>query len=377
MSAGSQQVLKRWRLLLGQYATRPLQSAPFDAADWRMEQCLDYLYGREYERRGLARGTRLGGSLDPSQLRALDWLERSRKLFPRETFERVQSQALERYGLTELLSDPATLDQLSPNPALAKALLRMRGRMSPELRQAARRLIAEVVRQITEKLRPELVRALSGKRNAQRASPHACAQNFDWQGTVRANLRHYDRERGQLLIERPKFISRQRRRLPWRVILLVDQSGSMLDSVMHSAIMASILASLPGVEPKLLVFDTTVADLSHLASDPVEVLMTIQLGGGTDIGKAMVAAATLVSQPRRTVIALISDFCEGASPTRLLQSVARLREAGVTLLGLAALDDAQQPLYDHALAQRLVARGMPVAALTPQHFAEWLSEVMG
>jgi Mg-chelatase subunit ChlD len=377
MSAGSQQVLKRWRLLLGQYATRPLQSAAFDAADWRMEQCLDYLYGREYERRGLARGTRLGGSLDPSQLRALDWLERSRKLFPRETFERVQTQALERYGLTELLSDPATLDQLSPNPALAKALLRMRGRMSPALRQAARRLIAEVVRQITEKLRPELVRALSGRRNALRSSQHACAQNFDWKGTIRANLRHYDRERGQLVIERPKFVSRQRRRLPWRVILLVDQSGSMLDSVMHSAIMASILASLPGVEPRLLVFDTAVADLSHLASDPVEVLMTIQLGGGTDIGKAMVAAEALVSQPRRTVIALISDFCEGASPTRLLQSVARLREAGVTLLGLAALDDAQQPLYDHALAQRLVARGMPVAALTPQHFAEWLSEVMG
>lgn len=369
------EVLKRWRLMLGQYATEPLAQAGFDRADWQLEQCLDYLYGREYERRGLVR-KRGAGSLDPSQLKALDWLERARKLFPKDTFERVQGQALDRYGMTELLSDPATLERLSPDPALARALLGMRGRMSPELQLAARSLIRRVVEQITARLRPRLVQALQGRRNALRSSRHACAQNFDWHGTIRANLRHYDRERRQLIIERPRFVSRERRRLPWRVILLVDQSGSMVDSVMHSAIMASILASLPGVQPKLLLFDTSVVDVSHLAADPVELLMTVQLGGGTNIGKALRHAETLVEQPRRTIVALISDFCEGATPAPLLQAVGRLCESGTRLLGLAALDEQQEPIYDQHLARRLVARGMPIAALTPQRFAEWLGEVM-
>lgn len=371
------QTLRRWRLLLGPYAGEALAGGSFRAADWKLEQCLDYLYGREYQRRGLKQGRRGPGSLDPSQLSALDWLTRARTLFPAETFERVQAEALDRYGLTDLLKDPATLEQLKPDPALAKALLGMRGRMSPELKAAARKLIAQVVAQITERLKPKLLNAFSGRRAAHRRSMQAVARNFDWQGTVRANLRHYDRERQQLVIERPRFVARQRRALPWRVILVVDQSGSMIDSVMHAAIMASILTALPGVDPRLLVFDTGVADLSAYAQDPVEVLMTVQLGGGTDIGRAMKAAEALVEQPRRTVITLISDFYEGAPASPLLATVARLREAGVTLMGLAALDDQQQPEYDHGLAQRLVALGMPVAALSPQRFAEWLAEVMG
>jgi len=348
------------------------------AADWKLDQCLEYLYGREYQGRGLARRRNPeAGSLDPSQLRALDWLNRARELFPNDTFERVQNQALDRYGMTELLSDPATLNRLEPNPGLAKALMGMRGQMSPELREAARALIAKVVQQITERLRPELIQALSGKRNRLRRSAHASAANFDWRATIDANLKHYDRDRKQLIIERPRFNARQRRRLPWDVVLLIDQSASMLDSVMHSAITASILASLPGVRVSLLIFDTQVVDLSHLAADPVEVLMTVQLGGGTNIGKAMVAAEALVRQPTRTVVALISDFCEGAAPRTLLNSVARLSEVGVKLLGLAALDQAQAPIYDQHMARQLVARGMPVAALTPQRFAQWLAEVMG
>lgn len=370
--------LRRWRLLLGQYAARPLAGAGMRAGDWKLDQCLEYLYGREYQRRGLLRSkNKEPGSLDPSQLRALDWLNRARELFPNDTFERVQNQALDRYGMTELLNDPATLNLLEPNPGLAKALMGMRGRMSPELREAARSLIAKVVQQITERLRPELIQALSGRRNRLRRSQHASAANFDWRATIDANLKNYDRERQQLVIARPRFNARQQRRLPWEVVLLVDQSASMLDSVMHSAITASILASLPGVRVHLLVFDTQVVDLSHLAADPVEVLMTVQLGGGTNIGKAMVAAEALVKQPTRTVVALISDFCEGAAPSVLLNSVARLGEAGVKLLGLAALDQAQAPVYDTHMARQLVTRGMPVAALTPQRFAEWLAEVMG
>jgi Mg-chelatase subunit ChlD len=150
----------------------------------------------------------------------------------------------------------------------------------------------------------------------------------------------------------------------------------MTDSVIHAAVMAGILAGLPAVRVRLAVFDTSVVDLSEHVSDPVEVLMSVQLGGGTNIGQAVRYCEQLVSQPRRTVLVLVTDFCEGADPRVLLAACKRLREAGVRLLGLAALDAEANPWYDEQLAGRLAAEGMEIAALTPGQLAHWLAEVM-
>ena len=368
--------LRRWRLILGRYASQPLAHAAFSAADWQTEQALEYLYGREYEGRGLARAQGAGGSLDPSQLRAIDWLNRSRKLFPREVFERMQAQAVERYQLTELLSDPDTLRAMDATPSLAKALLGLRGRLSAGMREAVREVIAKTVDEITRKLRNEFVSAITGRRNRQRRSLIPNAQSFDARATIAANLKNYDAGRRQLVIERPLFNARVKRQLPWDVVLCVDQSGSMADSVIYSAVVAGIMSSLPSVRVKLVVFDTSVVDLTHLAHDPVEVLLTVQLGGGTDIGRAVRYCESLITNPQRTVFTLISDFEEGAAPGPLLAAVQRMAQARVKLLGLAALDEGARPVYDERMAQRLAGKGMHVAALTPTHFAHWLAEAM-
>lgn len=373
----SDEAARRWRLVLGRHAGDNLGGAGLNGRDQEIDATLDYLYGREYA--GKVRSPRSGqrgAGLDPSQIQALDWLQRSRKLFPREVFERVQGHALDRYGIRELLDDPATLLSLEPNQALARTLLQMRGRMNAATLDAVRSVIRKVVEEITRTLRQDFVNALQGRRNRFRQSSLRSFQNFDWRATIGANLKHYDPQLRRLLIERPRFNARIKRQLPWDVILCVDQSGSMLDSVMYSAIVAGILSSLPAVRVRLVVFDTNVVDLSHLAHDPVQVLLTVQLGGGTDIGRAMQYCESLVQSPQRTVLALISDFMEGAMPGPLLGSVKRLNEARVKLLGLAALDQEAQPVYDHAMAQRLADRGMQVAALTPTHFAQWLAEAM-
>jgi len=372
-----QEALRRWRLVLGRYAKQAIDPAGMSAHDQQLDQSLDYLYGREYEGRGLVRKSGSGGTLDASQITAIDWLARARKLFPQEVFERVQQHALDKYQMTELLNDPATLRSLEPNQALARTLLGMRGRMSAAMRDAVGDVIRKVVEDITRRLRSDFVNALVGRRNRFRRSHIPSAQNFDWRATIAANLRHYDVDGKRLVIERPYFNARVKRNLPWDVILCVDQSGSMLDSVIYSAIVAGILSSLPTVNVRLVVFDTSVVDLTAMASDPVQVLLTVQLGGGTDIGRAMQYCEKLVSVPHRTVVALISDFEEGALPGPLLASVRRLTEARVKVLGLAALDEQARPVYDRNMAQRLAARGMEVAALTPSHFAEWLAEVMG
>ena len=179
-----------------------------------------------------------------------------------------------------------------------------------------------------------------------------------------------------MAIEQVLFFSRIQRRLPWRIILCIDQSGSMASSVIYSAVMAGILNGLPLINVKLVVFDTSVVDLSGHVEDPVELLMSVQLGGGTNIGQAMQYCEQLVEDPHRTIVVLISDFCEGAPPRALLASCQRFREGGVRLLGLAALDETASPSYDVRMAEMLAAQGMDIAALTPKRFAEWLAKTI-
>jgi len=332
---------------------------------------LEYLYGREYEGRGV-RKEPASGSLDPSQLTLVTWLNEVRELFPQDTVEVIEKHALDRYGLTELVTDPKTLERLEPNQDLLRTLLTLRGHLHGQVMEIARRIVKQVIEDIRRRLEPEVRRTLAGRLNRFRHSPLLVAQNFDALGTVRANLRHFDVERRKLAVERLKFFERNSRRLPWHIVLCIDQSGSMADSVIHSAVMAGILAGLPAFRVKVVVFDTEVVDLSEHADDPVEILMKVQLGGGTHIARAVRYCAQLIENPHRTVFVLVTDFCEGAPPGDLVRAVSALAEARVKLLGLAALDGQAHPVYDRQMAERLAGCGMEIAALTPQRLAQWL-----
>jgi Mg-chelatase subunit ChlD len=364
---------RRWRLALGRYASTGLGG--LSGRDGSIDAALDYLYSREYARRGVS--SRQGpGSLDPTQMQAVKWLGKARGLFPESVFETLQSHALDRYGITDLLKDPKALDSLEPNQDLLKVLLGFHGRAQPEVKAKLREIADKVIREIVERLRAEVARAFSGRKNRFRRSNIASAANFDWRATIRANLRNYDPERERIIAERVFFNARERRRLPWRIILCVDQSGSMTDSMIYAAVMAAILAGLPGVQVNMVLFDTSVVDVSDRLTDPLETLLSVQLGGGTDIGKAMTYCEGFVEDADRTVVALISDFAEGAPPRALYASVARLAEARVRLIGLAALDESGASYFDHLIAGRLADMGMHIGAMTPDRFASWLAEIM-
>lgn len=371
----SEGLARRWRLVLGRYADQQLPGGAGDAA---LESTLSYLYDREYAARGHRRARGSGGSLDPSAITALNWLGRARSLFPTSTLERMQRDAIGRYGINELLTDPVAVEGLEPSVELATALLRSRGRLDPATAVGVRAIIAKVVEEILARLRPRFATSLTGSRARHLRSPHASLRNFDWRRTIEANLGNVDPATGRMMVDQVRFMARQRRsNLAWEVIILVDQSGSMANSVLHSAVSAAILAGLPGISVRLVLFDTSLVDVSHLATDPVEVLMTSQLGGGTDIARAVGYAEKLVSQPTRTVIALISDFEEGGSVSALVATVRRLAGSGVRMLGLASLAAEGEPWYDPTVAARLAGAGMEVAAMTPDRFAEWLAEVTG
>lgn len=378
MSARHSTTLARWRLVLGKYAKDRIPTG-MSAEQMRMEDALDFLYSREYCGRGVRdedSEKSPEGSLDPSQLNVPRWLSEVRELFPKETVAIIEKHALDRYGLTELVTDPEILRRLEPNFELLKMLLTFRGHLKGEVLNEARRVIRVVVDEIKQRLETEIRQAFSGRSNRFRHSNVKVAQNLDWRGTIRRNLKNYSTARKQMVIDNVLFFSRIQRRLPWRVILCVDQSGSMAGSVIYSAVMAGILAGLPLINVNLVVFDTSVVDLSDHVEDPVELLMSVQLGGGTNIGQAMRYCEQLMEDPHRTILALVSDFCEGGDPSRMIASCQRFREAGAKLLGLAALDENANPSYDRRMAEALAAQGMDVAALTPKHFAEWLAKTI-
>jgi Mg-chelatase subunit ChlD len=363
--------LERWRLVLGEPAAA-LGSLGADAA--ARDAALDWLYGRDgdLDQRDVRR--RGPGGSGPSTLTTVDWLNDINRLFPRETVERLQRDAVERYEIHDIVTDPAVLETIEPNPALLRAVLQTKHLMNPEVLRLARRIVEAVVRDLMAKMATEVRTAFSGTR-ARRPSRFKQARDFDMTRTLRANLGHYRPADQRLFIETPHFFTRTKKHVEqWQVILLVDQSGSMVDSVIHSAVTAACLWGLPGVRTHLVAFDTAVVDLTSEVDDPVELLMKVQLGGGTDIGRAVRYGAGLIEQPRRAIVAVISDFYEGGSPSGLIRAVRDLVEQGTKVLALAALDEQANPVYDRDTAQRLADVGAATGAMTPGQLAAFVAE---
>jgi Mg-chelatase subunit ChlD len=370
------QARARWRLVLGRFAERGISAALGGNGTYgRMDQVLDFLYGREYGRRGVRSSDR-SGTDGSSQLTIPDWIRQVRDLFPNDACEVITRHALERYQLTELVTDRETLERLEPNYDLLKALLTFKGLMKGDVLELARRVIRQIVEELRSRLESEVRPALWGRVDRVRRTRMRSARNLDFVRTIRSNLAQWDPERRRLLARTLHFRGRVKRHMSWRVIMAVDCSGSMMDSVIHSAVMAGIFKGLPSVNMRLLAFDTTVVDLSEAIDDPAELLMSVQLGGGTDIARAMRTCASLVENPTRTVVVVVTDFFEGGSAADLLSTIRKLRGEGVRVLGLAALDAEAKPTYDRQIAEACADAGAEIAAMTPKHLAEWLARVL-
>lgn len=362
--------LQRWRLILGEAAENSLGG--LDERARQMDHALEWLYGRDPER--LQRGERQGG-LENSCLTTPEWINAIHTLFPQQVIERLESDAVLRYGIEEVVTNLDVLERIKPSESLLRAVLHTKHLMNPDVLNAARKLVHQVVEQIMARLAKEVRQSFSGIRDRQRPSRIPLARNFDFKNTLRANLKHWHPQGRKLYIESPKFISRVKRHTEkWQLILLVDQSGSMVDSVIHSAVMAACLWQLPGIRTHLVAFDTSVVDLTADVADPVELLMKVQLGGGTNIAQAVEYARQLIEQPQKSAIVLVSDFFEGGSSSFLIHQVKLSVQSGVKLLGLAALDSTATPCYDHEMAQALVNAGAQIAAMTPGELASWLAE---
>jgi len=370
--------LRRWRLVLGSAAEDGSGSRGagdglmgLSDRDTAIDQALAALYDARPEAGKRSAG--LGGSA-PSVHR---WLGDIRTYFRTPVVQVLQRDAMDRLGLRQLLLEPELLAAVQPDVHLVGTLLSLKSALPEQTRQTARIVVAKVVAEIERRLQAELHRAVLGAldRSARNRRPRLA--DVDWPATIRANLKHYQPELRTIIAEQLIGHSRRRRVAALAdVILLVDQSGSMASSVVYAGVMAASLASLRAVSTKLVVFDTSVVDLTDQLADPVDVLFATQLGGGTDINSAVGYAQTLVTRPTDTIMVLVSDLFEGGDETALLRRLATLTGSGVRLIVLLALSDDGAPSYDHQLAAACAGLGVPAFACTPDLFPELLASVI-
>lgn len=378
----SQERLRRWRLVLGGPADGALGiggHGGLSERDAAIDRALAAVYdagsadarGQGGGRSGGAsRGAGLGSSA-PSVTR---WLGDIRSYFPTPVVQVLQKDALDRLGLRRMLLEPELLEAVEPDIHLVGTLLALRGALPEKTRETARIVIRKVVEEIERRLAAELHRSVLGALDRAARNHRPRLADVDWPATIRANLKHFQPELRTIIAERLIGHARRRQVAALRdVILLVDQSGSMASSVVYAGVLAASLASLRAVNTRLVVFDTSVADLTDQLTDPVEVLFATQLGGGTDINQAVGYGQSLVTRATDTVMVLISDLFEGGDSGALIAKIKSIIDSGVTLIVLLALSDDGTPGYDHELAATCASLGAPAFACTPDQFPDLLA----
>lgn len=369
--------LNKWRLILGKYSDNQIgfkeEASSLNYMD--MDELLDYLYSREYgEEDGVRRERK--GSLDPSNLTVPSWITKIREVFPKETVEILEKHALDKYELTELLTDKEVLEKLEPNKELLKNILQMKHLMKGEILETAKEIVKKVADDIRKKLESDVKKAIVGRVNKNKSSLIKSSRNIDYKRTIKANLKNFDTEENRLVVDKVYFNDRVKKYNPWNVIIAVDESGSMLDSVIHSAIMAGIFSKLPMLKTNLVIFDTEVVDLSGYIDDPVTTLMSVQLGGGTNITKALQYCETLIENPHKTMVILVTDLYEGYGYGNMYATAKSIIESGAKLIVLTALDMEATPIYDKNAAQKMASLGAEVGAMTPGGLSEWIAKII-
>jgi len=368
--------LRRWRLVLGG-GEADGTGAELGGDDVRIDAAMAAVYDHDANRQQRGRGSGRAGGLGRSAPRVARWLGDIRTYFPKPVVQVMQRDAIERLDLKQLLLEPELLETIEPDLHLVTLLVELNHLLPDETRATARQVIARVLadleRRLADRTRVAVHGALARASRARRPRPG----DIDWLRTVHANLRHYQPEYRTVIPERLVGFGRRQRSLAKDVIVAVDQSGSMADSVVYASLFAAVLSQLPALRTRLVAFDTAVTDLTPLLHDPVDVLFGVQLGGGTDIAAALGYCGRLVSRPSDTVLVLISDLFEGGNADLMRVRVARSIQSGVTVLCLLALSDDGAPVHDQQAAADLTALGAIVMSCTPEEFPEVLAGLLG
>lgn len=366
---------KRWRLILGGGQADGI-GCTLDAEALALDNCLSAVYGDGGEGEGNGRSGGRRGGLGASAPSVARWLGDIRQYFPASVVRVIQQDAIERLGLRELLLEPEVLEAVETDIHLVATLISLKDVIPARTKDTARQVVARVVEELMRRLQQPMQQAVRGALNRAQRNRRPRLNEMDWNRTIRANIRNYLPEYQTIVPEIRIGYGRKRSALK-EVVLCIDQSGSMAPSVVYSSIFAAVMASIPALATRMVVFDTAVVDLSEaLHTDPVDLLFGVQLGGGTDINRALAYCQTLISRPEDTIFILISDLYEGGNAREMLGRAAQLVQSGVQCIALLALSDEGAPFYDHAMAARFATLGIPTFACTPDQFPDLMAQAL-
>ncbi|MGW5745592.1 VWA domain-containing protein [Amycolatopsis sp. NPDC003861] len=372
MTADTDRV-RRWRLVLGGDGAGPgsgLEDARLSDEDSGVDAVLAALYDKpDEENTGGPRSANLGASAP----RVARWLGDIRRYFPSTVVQVMQRDAVDRLGLTRMLLEKELLSAVEPDVHLVGTLLSLNGVLPEVTKETAREVVRKVVTELEERLAERTRAAIRGALDKASRTYRPRPGDVDWARTIHANLKHYSPDLRTIVPEKLIGFGRRQQAVQRDVILAVDQSGSMAESVVYSGLFGAVLASMRALKTSFVAFDTEVADLTEHLADPVDVLFGTQLGGGTDINRAIAYCQGLVERPERTLLVLISDLYEGGNEEELLHRVAELAGAGVQVVTLLALSDSGAPSYDHENAAALAELGIPAFACTPDQFPDLMA----
>jgi Mg-chelatase subunit ChlD len=363
LTMATEQELRKWRLILG---SQQNDGTGFSLAnmDLQIDKTLEALYDTERK-----------GGLGPSSPNVSRWLGDIRSFFPNTVVQVMQKDALKRLNLTQMLFEKEMLENVEPDVHLVATLMTLSKVIPDKTKDTARQVVKKVVDELIRKLAQPTQQAITGSLNRSARNRRPRHNEINWHSTIQKNLKHYQPEYKTIIPETRIGYGRKRTSLK-DVVLCLDQSGSMGTSVVYSGIFGSVMASIPAIKTKMVVFDTAVADLTEELTDPVELLFGVQLGGGTDINAALTYCQQIITKPLDTVLVLITDLYEGGDQEGMRKRATELATAGVQVVVLLALNDEGAPSYDHSNAQFLSNLGIPVFACTPDKFPDLMAAAL-
>lgn len=358
-----EELLKRWRLILGGNEADGT-GVTLNIEEQRINDSLEAVYNSDRK-----------GGLGSSAPKVSRWLGDIRELFPQTVVQVIQKDAIKRLNRTSLLTEKEMLETVVPDVHLVATLMSL-SRVIPEKnKEMARQVVRKVVDELLKKLSAPMQQAVTGalNRSARRRNPRY--NEIDWKTTITKNLKNYQLQYKTIIPEVRIGYGRKRKAVK-DIVLCLDQSGLMGSSVVYSGIFGSVLASIPSVSTRMVVFDTAVVDLTDDLQDPVDLLFGVQLGGGTDIARALTYCQGVITRPQDTVLVLVTDLYEGGDEREMRKRFVNLVNAGVQLIVLPALNDDGAPSYDKDNAEFLASLGVPTFACTPDKFPDLMAAAL-
>ncbi len=370
--------VKRWRLILGNDSSQQFEQMEgmegfyLSEEQMLMDQALAAIYNNSS---GGSFGG--GGGKNPSSPMISKWLGDVRSLFDKELVTIIQTDAMEKCGLKQLIFEPELLEHLEPDIGLASTILMLKDQIPKRSKESVRAFIKKIVEQINKLLESDIKRCVTAALNKRQHSPIPSAAALDFKYTINRNLKNYNPDLKTIIPERFYFFDRSTMTANKHMVIVdIDQSGSMGESVIYSSIMSCILASMSAINTRIVAFDTEIVDLTEKTDDPVDLLFGIQLGGGTNINKSVAYCEQFIENPAKTLFFLITDLEEGGNRAGLLRRLEDLKQSGVTVICLLAIADGGRPYYDAQMAERVSKIGIPCFACNPQMLPQLLERAL-